>query len=474
MTDKPDTPHQQYAAMKATWKMCRDCVEGQRAIHKAGEEYLPKLSGQSPEAYNAYKKRALYMNATGRTKEGMTGLVFRRYPTIKLPEALKAFEVDINMEGLSLAGMAQAMVEELLEVGRYGLFVDHPTTAPLPNGAARTIEQSRREGLRPYITAYKAESIINWRYGRVNNVTKLVNVFLLEVVEGEDEAQIRELHLDNGSYGQRIWRKAGKTTGQWLVVQEIFPLMGGKPITEIPFWFCQPKEGRGDVQTPPLEDLCHVNLAHYMNSADLENGAHIAGLPTPWVNGVGDPVDFPELHLGSGTVLTLPPNAQAGFLQCGNEGFATIEKAMDRKENQMAALGARMLASEKKAQETEGALEAKRGGENSVLATLAASGEMSFTNALRFMALWVGANADEASIELNKRYLPTPMDSAMLGEWIKAWQTGAISYETFFGGLQRGELVPETTTAEEELDKIGSQEPVLGTIGTGEDTIGGE
>lgn len=466
---QPDKQHDQYAAMRATWRLCRDCVVGQRAIHKAGELYLPKLSGQDSVEYEAYKKRAYFFNASGRTKDGMVGMVFRKYPTIRLPEALKGYEEDINMEGLSLVGFAQAVIEEVLEVGRAGVLVEYPTAPALPDGQAMTIEQSRTMGLRPYLTQYKAEAILNWRYARIANATKLVQVFLQEAVEESDEAQIRELAIVDGRYVQRIWRKAGNAkggkSGNWEMIGEIFPLMGGKPVKEIPFWFCQPKEARGDVQAPPLEDLCNVNISHYMNTADLENGAHISGLPTPWVNGVQSGAEFPVLHLGSSSLLTLPPDATAGFLQCGSEGFATLEKALDRKEAQMAALGARMLAPEKRQTETAEALETKRGGENSVLSTLAASVEMSLIQALQFMALWVGARPEDASIELNKQYVSSKMQAPMLLAWLQLLQAGKISYGTFYAAMQRGELVPETQTAEDEQEQIAQDGPVLGTIG---------
>lgn len=457
----PDTKHAQYEAMLATWRTCRDAVIGQRAIHAGGIKYLPQLAGQSKDAYDAYKRRSLFFGATGRTKEAMTGLVFRRYPKISLTDGMKEFENDIDMAGVSLLGFAQNCIEEVLEVGRAGVLIDYPSY--IQSDAPLTVSQSRAAGMRPYMTLYKTESIINWQFGRVANATVLINVFLAEADESDAEKlQIRELHLEDGRYGQRIWRQINKG---WEVAEEIWPLRSGTPINEIPFWFLAPKEGLGDVQNPPIESLVYVNLSHYMNSADLENGAHVAGQPTPWVNGVDDPKNFPELHLGSDTFLSLPPDSTAGFLQCGSEGFATLEKLMDRKEQQMAALGARMLAPEKRQAEAAQTHELKRGGENSVLSTLAASVETTLTKALQFMAEWLGMNPANVFIELNKDYLPSPMDSSMLREWVAAYQAGTISFETFIKTLQDGELISENITAEEEREKINAEGPKLGNIG---------
>ncbi len=459
----PDKKHAQYEEFRAVWQTCRDAATGQRAVHAGGKKYLPELGGQTSAEYEAYKGRALYFNATGRTVDGMCGLVFRKQPTIELPTALEPYSDDINMGGLSLEGFAKETVEEALKVGRIGILVDYP---PPPDGAVvLTVEQAKSLGQRPYIAHYKAENILNWKIGRVANATTLVSVWLLETYEENDEEkeQIRQLFLD-GVYGQRIWRKSQQSDkAEWVQFgPDYFPKKGGKGFGRIPFYIAAPKEGGPDVQEPPIEDLAYVNLAHYRNSADLENGAHVAGLPTPWINGITNPDEFPEMHLGSNTCLKLPPDAEAGFLQCGAEGFATIEKAMDRKQDQMAALGARMLSSEKAAAETAEAHTIKRGGENSVLAALAGSVEKTITQALRFMADWVGANHDDVVFELNKDFLPSPMDAQMLTALVAAWQSGAVSDETFFGTLVAGELVPETLTYDDEQDRKANSVPALG------------
>lgn len=463
MTITPDKTHPQYDEFLPVWKTCRDATTGQRAVHAGGDEYLPKLSGQSQADYKAYLTRALYFNATGRTVEGMVGLVFRKRPTIALPVALEPYLTDIDAAGQSLNGFAQQIVEEVVKVSRVGVLVEYP---PAPEVEAPiTIDTARQLGQRPYLTTYKAESILNWRVERVNNQSMIVSVFLSEKYgeddDGEDLIQIRELFFD-GLYGQRIWRSNSQG---WAVISEYYPTMNGQRIRMIPFFIAAPKEGTIDVQNPIIESLAYVNLAHYRNSADLENGAHVAGLPTPWVNGITDPSEAPEIYLGATTCLKLPPDATAGFLQCGSEGFATLEKAMTRKEEQMAALGARMLAPEKKQAETAEAHEIKRGGENSVLATLAGSVESTITKALRFMAEWVGSNPEEVAFELNKDYIPATMDAAMLREWVATWQSGGFSYETFIGGLQRGELIPDTITPEDEKERIEQDGPNLALTG---------
>ena len=458
----PDTKHEQYEAMEATWTKCRDTAIGARAVKAKGSTYLPRLGGQVNDSdvnYKAYKERAQFFGAVSRTIDTMTGHIFRKQPTITLPDAMEEYKADINMAGLSLEGLITDLVEDTFEVGRCGILVEYPQREDLEEGTALTVEQSRQQGLRPYIVKYKAESILNWKLGRVNNATVLMNVWLHEVED--DVEQIRELYLED-RYGQRIWRQP-ENGGDWEVVQTIIPTKNAKGIMEIPFFIISPKEAGADIQNPPLEGLSDTCLGYYRNSADYENALHVVGTPTPWVNGITDPDSVPDLHIGSNTFLKLPPDAQADFLQCGADGVAALKEAMQEKKAEMAAQGARMLEPDKRMAESAEAHIIKRGGENSVLASIAGSVEMSVTKALKFMAEWIGLNPDDASIELNKDYLPNPMDATMLREWNATYLSGTISYETYFQGLLSGELVPENLTAEDEQDRIGDAQP-LGLI----------
>lgn len=459
----PDTCHAQHKEFSCVWKMCRDAAAGQRAIHAGRTAYLPKLDGQEEEEYRSYLKRAMFFNATGRTIDGMTGLVFRKPPTITVPPAMEEWAKDIDLAGKSLEGFSRVCFEETLGVGRGGILVDCPPAVNIEPGAAQTVEQARQNAQRPYLSFYKAEDIINWRIGRVGNVTMLLQIFLMETYEndsGEALRQIRELTMETGSYQQVVWKE---TDTGWVPDAPIMPVKDGRGLAEIPFFFLAPQEPDAEIQAPPVEDLVYVNLSHYMNSADLENGAHVSGLPTPYFTGVTD-ADA-EIYLGTGTAIKLPDaNCTAGFLQVGAEGFSTLEKLMDRKEQQMAALGARLIAPEKKQAETAETAQIRRGGENSVLASIAGAVEMQIQKALRYMADW-GKIGGDVVFGFKKDFLPTTIDAQTLNSLLAAVQAGRLSGETFFEALQAGEIVSDTITYDAEKERISEDGPSLGAIG---------
>lgn len=458
MTFKPDKQHSSYTNMLAVWKACRDANTGQRAIKEAGETYLPRLTKQENEAYAAYLLRAVFFNATGRTVDALVGLIFRKKPVYSIPVGAEDWVLDINLAGKTLEGFARQCVKETVVVGRLGILVDMPVAPQTEPGTAITVAEARAMSLRPYATLYRAESIINWEVGRLNGVTKLINVFLCEDDNGK--SKIRQLTLQNGYYEQIVWIKTDKE--EWIVETTATPVMDGSPLKEIPFYFLAPEEPDSEIQNSPIEDLAYVNIAHYRNSADYENGLHLSGLPTPYVTGVQGN-DLKEVHLGGAAWAIPDKDSKVGFLQVGAEGFTSLEKGMESKEMQMAALGARIIAPEKKAAEAAETAGIRRGGENSVLSAISGSVEMQILKVLQFMAKWQGIE-EKFTFELNKDYLPTPMDAAMLTALLKAVQSGDISEETFFETLKAGEVVAQNLTFEDEQERKAHSTPSLGPI----------
>lgn len=465
---KPDAKHSQYESALVRWGRCRAATAGQEAIHKAGAAYLPKLAEQTREEYEAFKSRALYYNATGRTVDGLTGLIFRRPPAMELPEALTDLLDDVDTSGTPLGTFCETVVEELTVVGRFGLLADYPRVVGM-----KTQAEERSANIRPFVQLYTAESIINWRVSRIRNSNQLSLVTLLEVhtVEGDYDTttvpQLRILRLIEGRYTVEIWRKNTAEVGEaWLLIDSFEPTINGKPIDYIPFLICGPRGIDSEVRKPPILDLVDVNVSHYRTTADYEHGLHFTGLPTPVVYGhTFDPGE--KFALGSTVAKAFAsPDAKAEFLEFKGEGLRQLADRLKQKEAMMAALGARMLAPEKRAAEAAETAEIHRSGENSVLASLAIAASWAITKALQWAGAFVSATGD-TKVELNTDYLPAGMTAQELSELVKAWQAGAISYETLYDNLLRGEIARQGVTAEQERAKIDEEGPALGTLNNG-------
>jgi hypothetical protein len=469
--------HPDYDAALPAWLRARDVFGGEDAVKNAGERYLPKLDVQNDDEYTAYKSRAAFFNATGRTADGFVGLIFRREPKLTVPNngkavarALAAFAKDADLLGTALPEYAKNVMTEIIGVGRAGTLVDWEDQA----------EQ------RAYTVLYTAEQIINWRSERINgrNVVTLVVLSenadgrmkneesdefaretieqirvlkLVNVVSGEATDTTREARVIPMRYVVEVWQRKTNATKQteWELIDARIPLRLGKPLPLIPFVFHGPRHALPDVDKLPLADIIAVNLDHYRLTAEFRHGLHFTALPTAWVSG------FPKnstLQIGSSVAwVTDTVGATAGFLEFTGQGLTTFERAMDRDERLMAVLGTRMLEAQKRVGETADAIELRQSGENSVLTTMSVSVGDSLTRVLRWVYWWnstedipdsIGKNV--VSIELNTDYNTKGMSSNELTAVVAAWQAGAISRETMFEILQRGEVLFDGRTCAQE------------------------
>lgn len=462
-----DSQHEDYAELSGKWSRCRHAIAGQDEVHEHGEKYLPKLKDQTPEDYKAYLTRATFFNATGRTLDGLDGMVFRKAPVITMPDALKPIADDIDLAGTTLTGFAEKVVREVLGVGRFGVLVEFPRVdANKPATQADAAAMNHR----PYASQYKAESIINWKSARVNNVMQPVLVVLAEEYEESSDGfqstckpQIRALTLTATGYQQQLYRQNEKK--EWVEFEPpIIPLLNGSPLPFIPFFAFGPNSNDLCEQDPTLLDLVDLNLAHYRVTADYEHGCHFTGLPMLFISGV-ELKDNEKVSVGSANALvTSNPDADGKFIEFTGQGLQALENNIKAKESQMASIGARMLAPEKSGVEAADTLAMRHSGETSVLASIAKLASQGLTKMLAFMATWEGINGD-VSISLNTDYMPTGMTAQDLTALIQSWQASAISTETLFENLQRGEIISDNVSFDDEQERIAANPAALGAMG---------
>ena len=458
-----DTKNSEYHEYYEIWERCEHASEGQDEIHEYGVKYLPRLSGQNDAEYFAYKQRALYFNATARTIDGLTGMLFMKPETIEAPAAMDSIIADVTMGGLSLHQFAEIIAEEVITIGRIGVLIDYP---PIVN--AVTLAQAQAQGARPYATMYDAESIINWKTGRINNVEQLTLVVLeeeneipVDEFESKCEPQWRVLDLAEGAYRQRVFRKDKR--GEFILVEEIFPQINGRVINKIPFEFFGVRDNTPCVDKPPLLDLVDVNLSHYRTTADYEHGLHFTGLPTPVVTGYYSDDKSASLRIGSGTAWLLPdPQSKAFYLEFTGQGLGELREALRSKEAMMATLGARILAPEKRAAEAAQTANIHRSSENSVLASIAQSISVGLTHVMEWLRDWSNITGD-VKVELNRDFIPNSMTAQDIDVLVKSWQAGAISANVLFENLVAGDIISQDTSFDDEQERIATR-PATGGL----------
>ncbi|MDD4182181.1 MAG: hypothetical protein PHE87_11215, partial [Victivallaceae bacterium] len=223
-----DSNHREYDGALEMWQKCKDAFDGQDAVRDASTKYLPRLSGQDDREYRAYRDRADFPEATSRTIMGMLGQVFRKPPDAEI-DKMEQWWDDIDLGGKSITQFAFDAVLNVLLYGRFGILADY------------SVEERR-----PYLAAYPAFSVINWREDRINGKNVVSHVVLHEEIDrpkADDEyetevvRQIRVLSIIDGFYTVELWQK-GDRDRDWVQItdsSEVIPSRFGKPLDEIPF-----------------------------------------------------------------------------------------------------------------------------------------------------------------------------------------------------------------------------------------------
>lgn len=487
--------HPDYTKRLPQWTRLHDAIEGEDQVKLRGKLYLPMLTGQQRGEYLAYLQRAMFYGATDRTVDGLVGAILRKDGEQEWPDSKEDNLLAVGHEGESWAEVVHTTLAEVIGVGRYGLLVDAPKV----------------EGGLPYVAQYTAESICDWETAVVGGRRIPVSITLkekrlsyeqggmvrkeeigyrvlrlgppgliprpgaaAEIHEGGDGATaivqrtkfhaflIEYLRLGDDDltaegmvYWQEIWVKAKdpRRGNEWELADVVVPRMtAGKAVGSIPFVFFNPSSTKAQPEKPPLLDMVNVNFSHFCNSADLEHGLHFTALPTPWAAGF----DIPELTIGSERAwVTEDSGARAGFLEFTGAGLGTLSAQMDKKEQLMAVLGARLLEEQPKHVEAAATVRLRHQGEDSALSRISKAVSDGLTTVLRTLAEWLGVTTvEDILIRLNRDFDTKGIEPKFLAQLMLAVQSGMVSWSTFFHQLKVHEVIPEGVTEEDEQGRI--------------------
>jgi hypothetical protein len=437
-----DAKHPEYADHVSEWTLMRHTHRGEKAVKEAGEEYLPMPSGFRVQAdsgramYGAYQKRAQFPEIVAPTIRGMIGVIHRTEAQIEMPDAMLGLWERATSDGLPLEALHRRITGELLLTGRYGLLVDAPSTG----------------GDLPYLAGYSAEALINWSEDR--------DFFVLDEsgwkrdeFAWSDQKGYRVLRLVDGRYEVETY--SGTTRGADVLQPTA---RGGQSLDQIPFVVIGPRDLAVAPQEPPLIGVARAALALYRLDADYRHQLYMSGQETLVViNG-----DAPTA-IGAGVVITLTSGQgedgkeytpDAKYVGPSGRGIEAHRTAIqDERENAVAA-GARIFDSAKKAAESGEALRLRYAAQTATLTSIAQASAAGVEKALRFAAVMIGADPNAVVVKPSLEFLDASLDPSAAEALLRVWQGGAISFETLYENLQRGEIASAERSAEEELKLI--------------------
>lgn len=436
-----------YRKAKKQYDLISDCLDGETQVKYRKQHYLPHpmASSTSPEAmtrYSAYLTRAVFYNVTNRTMRGMQGQIFARDPVAEVPDALNPVLADATGLGVSALQIAQEGTAYAISYGRGGFLVDFP---PAPEGGHSRADIAAGR-VRPYINVYKAAEIINWRTSVMDGVDKLTLLVLTEPYEIEQDSfsvrigkMYRAYRLVEGVCVAQVWTHENGTPSFTYTPTK----PDGSPWNIIPFAFFGSVNNDPKIDYAPLYDMASLNIAHYRNSADYEESSFMAGQPTPvfagltehWVNEVLKG----EIVLGSRAAVPLPAGASAQLLQA--EPNTMPFEAMQHKERQMVALGAK-LVEQSGVQRTATEAGIETASENSVLSTISHNVGAAMRQALLWAHEFIAPVTPEIEADfkysLNSDFQLAKLTPDERRTVIEEWVKGAVSFSEMRAVLRKG------------------------------------
>lgn len=438
MSGTVETKHPDYIDRADEWALMRDAARGETAVKGAGQKYLPMPSGFKVQRdggramFDAYMTRAQFSEILAPTIRGMIGVIHRTEAQISMPKAMEGLWEKATADGLPLEALHRRITAELLTTGRYALLADAASTG----------------SDLPWLSGYSTEALINWSAARdfyVLDESGLVR----DGFGWKQKKAYRVLRLEDGLYS------VDKYDGEDQEGEAVEPrVRGGGPMTAIPFVVMGPQDLSVSPQEPPLVGVARAALAMYRLDADYRHQLYMSGQETLFIfNG-----DAPSA-VGAGVVATLtaskdahPPDAK--YVGPSGAGIAAHRQAIIDERDNAASAGARLFDSEKRAAESGDALRIRYAAQTATLTSIALASAQGLEKALRHIAVMIGAAPNEVVVKPNLSFVDAGMTPEQAEALVRVWQNGAISYQTLYENLQRGEIASAERTHEEEFSII--------------------
>lgn len=418
------------AERRDEWQLIRDCMDGESAIKRRGEKYLPKPSGFKQQSdggdamYAAYRARAQFPALLAPSVGAMIGIIHNTEFDIELPSALEYLWENADGEELPLEAFSRRITRELLTIGGYVVLTDAPT-----------------DGGDPYLVGLSRDRLINWDsdWYVLDETRQKRDGFVWKQLE-----KYRVLQMDGLACAGCFY------SGETLNEEEIVIRgRGGGVLPRIPLAVGNAMDLSPNIEAPPLIGVANAAQAIYQLSADYRHQLYMSGQETAVViNG-----EKPSA-VGAGVIVELrgSPEQTPDFKYVGPScvGIEAHKQAMADNREAAVMAGARLFEQTAAGAESGEAKRLRYASETATLTSIAQSSCMILERALKNAAMIAGASEDDVIVtppsDLMDRTM-TPQDFAAL---FGVYAAGGMSWETYFAqGQQGGIFAPEQDAAGE-------------------------
>jgi hypothetical protein len=465
----PATPSMAYEAMQPMWRKVETLLAGTDAMRAAGEEYLPRHEEEGQHAYQERLSRATLLNMTQLTLDSWVGRPFGDPVKVgeDVPEQIKDLLDNVDMQGNDITVFCRTWFRDGLAKAFSHVLVDFPRARPREDGLPRTLEDDRRDNLRPYLVHIKPENLIFASAEVINGVEVVTHVRIREEhVQREgwgEKVVVRIRVIDPGLvsiYEERIDPKTKKPV---YVLVDQYPYS----LDFVPIVTFYADRQSFMIGKPPLNDLADLNIAHWQSSSDQTAVLTVARFPILAVSGT---VGGDKLTVGPNQWLNTPDVAgRFYYVEHTGRAIAAGRQDLLDKEETMAEYGAVFLKRRPGgASATARALDSAE--TTSPLQDMAIRFQSSLQQALVFIGAWMGVTADQVgTMTISTDFGITDQDGKQLDSLKEARKNRDISRARYLKELHRFGVLSDDFNFEQNEEELEEESVEMPSGETDED-----
>jgi hypothetical protein len=287
--ESPATESSAYEIMRSRWAKMEAVVGGTETMRAAGQDYLPQHVEEDDTRYEERLGTATLINLTELTLESLVGRPFSDPVQLSedMPEAVKEIMEDVDLQGNNIDVFGRRWFREGMKKAFAHVLVEFPKREEKADGSPRTLEDDRKERLRPYWVFIKPENLI-FAFVEIQQGKEVVTHarFIEEVTEMVGFAEVVKRRIRVFEPGmQTIYeeREDDRKKVKWVMVESI-------PV-DLPFvplvTFYAAKDGPM-LAKPPLMDLADLNIAHWQSGSDQRAILTVSRFPMLAMSGAAD------------------------------------------------------------------------------------------------------------------------------------------------------------------------------------------
>lgn len=462
----PNTPSNAHAQMMADWGIMNAVLGGTKTMRQAGRNLLPQHQAEAQSRYNARLEKAVLKNMTEETIGALSGKPFSE--PIKLgddiPADVEELLTNVDAEGNTLDSFAKTWFEEGIAKGFSHVLVEFPRLEPKQDGTARTLEDDRAEGVRPYLVHVVPENLIFARTDIVGGDEVVTHARIRRTVTipyGEwGEQQIVEIMvLEPNSV--RLYRQKDQTKddSEWVKVDEWTTGINFVPLVT---FYTNKKDTL--LSKPPLLDLAYVNVRHWQSASDQDTSLSAARFPQMAVSGA---VEEDNFEIGPWKFLSTE-NTQGKFYYVEHKGTALKSGADDLQamEDWMGSYGSEFLR-KKSGNQTATARALDSAESTSKLQAWALDFEDRLETVLSFMKAWISNGTDfgGGTLSLVTDFAGSEIEAGSLEALSKSRDRKDISRQAWIIEMKRRDIIAEDFDAEMDAELLKEEMEALVDLG---------